>query len=179
MTKKKTKTGNAESLRATAPSRLLELFYPIYYSVGFAIANTLRCGELSRQQATILWLIHSEGVGGQGMRRKDIEKFLRDWFEITNSAISKALRALARPPHNFITLIEDPNSGREKQVHLTPKGAALVEKMMANGRVHCAWIADRLTDEDLAAGIRFMSSVSNFAAEWPGVEGLPKRPRRA
>lgn len=158
----------AEPLRATAPSRLLELFYPIYYKVGYAIANTLRSGSLTRQQAAILWLIHSEGTAGRSMRRKEVERLLRDWFEVTNSAISKALRALSRPPHELLTLAEDPNSGREKQIHLTPKGIRYVDVMMENGREHCAWIAARLSDEDLAAGIRFMASVSEIAREWPG-----------
>ncbi len=162
------KSRTSAELRRHAPERLLELFYPIYYSVGYAIANTLRSGVLTRQQAAILWLIHSEGVDGASMRRKDVERFLSDWFEVTNSAISKALRALARPPHELLRLVEDPNSGREKQIHLTAKGIAFVERMMHDGRLHCAWIAERLSDEDLANGIRFMSSVSALAREWPG-----------
>lgn len=162
------RNNKSTALREQAPSRLLELFYPIYYSVGYAIANTLRSGTLSRQQAAILWLIHSEGVGGRSMRRKDVERFLHDWFEVTNSAISKALRALAKPPHELLTLIEDPNSGREKQIHLTAKGMRFVATMMDNGRHHCNWIAERLSDEDLAAGIQFMASVSAIAKEWPG-----------
>lgn len=155
-------------LRREAPSRLLELFYPIYYSVGYAIANTLRSGTLTRQQAAILWLIHSEGVDGTSMRRKDVERFLSDWFEVTNSAISKALRALSRAPHELLQLVEDPNSGREKQIHLTRKGIAFVDRMMHDGRLHCDWIAERLSDEDLAHGIQFMASVSEIAREWPG-----------
>ena len=174
-------------LRTHAPGRLLELFYPIYYSVGYAIANTLRSGTLSRQQAAILWLIHSEGVDGTSMRRKDVERFLGDWFEVTNSAISKALRALAKPPHALLTLVEDPNSGREKQIVLTRKGIGFVERMMHDGRLHCAWIAERLSDEDLANGMKFMAAVSELAREWPGSldqavsraqRALPARPQR-
>lgn len=168
----------AAALREQAPSRLLELFYPIYYSVGYAIANTLRSGTLTRQQSAILWLIHSEGVDGRSMRRKDVERFLVDWFEVTNSAISKALRALAKPPHDLLTLVEDPNSGREKLILLTPKGIAFVATMMDNGREHCAWIAERLSDEDLANGIQFMASVSAIAKEWPGALPGLKRPSR-
>lgn len=162
------KQRSASALRRQAPERLLELFYPIYYSVGYAIANTLRSGTLTRQQAAILWLIHSEGEGGQQMRRKDVERFLVDWFEVTNSAISKALRALAKPPHELLHLVEDPHSGREKQILLTDKGVAFVERMMHDGRLHCGWIAERLSDEDLANGMKFMSAVSELAREWPG-----------
>lgn len=162
------KPRSASDLRREAPGRLLELFYPIYYSVGYAIANTLRSGTLTRQQAAILWLIHSEGEDGRRMRRKDVERFLGDWFEVTNSAISKALRALARAPHELLLLVEDPNSGREKQIHLTPKGIAFVARMMHDGRLHCGWIAERLSDEDLANGMKFMAAVSKLAREWPG-----------
>lgn len=170
----------ATDLRQQAPARLLELFYPIYYSVGYAIANTLRSGTLTRQQAAILWLIHSEGVDGTSMRRKDVERFLGDWFEVTNSAISKALRALSRAPHELLQLVEDPNSGREKQIHLTRKGIAFVERMMHDGRLHCDWIAARLSDEDLAHGIQFMASVSELAREWPGsLDKAVPRARRA
>src|SRR5579885_1731043 len=47
-------------------TRLVELFYPVHYTVGLAIEDIIRAGVLTRKQAAILWLIRSEG-GERGM----------------------------------------------------------------------------------------------------------------
>ena len=104
---------NKDLLRAESPADFLRLFYPFHYQVGSTIENTLRGDTLSHHQTIILWIIHSEGDGGNSMRRKDIETRIGTWFDITSSAISKALRSLARSELPFLVITEDPLSGRE------------------------------------------------------------------
>jgi len=61
------------------------------------------------------------------MRRKHIESHVRRWFEVTSAALSRSLRAMMHPPLELIEIIEDPISGREKLVALTPKGKAFLD----------------------------------------------------
>jgi hypothetical protein len=61
------------------------------------------------------------------MRRKDIESNVQRWFEATSAALSKSLRAMMRPPLELIEISEDPRSGREKLVALTPNGKAFLD----------------------------------------------------
>ena len=61
------------------------------------------------------------------MRRKDIESNVQRWFEVTSAALSKSLRAMMRPPLGLIEITEDPRSGREKLVALTPKGKGFLD----------------------------------------------------
>ena len=72
---------------------LLEMFYSVHYRGNMALEDEMR-GALTRKQAAILWLIRSEGGTAGGMRRKDIFRKLRDWFDISNPAVTKSLRRL-------------------------------------------------------------------------------------
>jgi DNA-binding MarR family transcriptional regulator len=135
---------------------LLEFFYPFHYKGGMALEDALRCGQLSRKQAAILWLIRSEGEQGKRMRRKDIERSIQTWFEVSSSAITKALRSMARPPLSLVQIIEDPQSAREKQVLLTPKGEHFLGTMVAEGQKFLQRILDDLTPEEVSSGIHFL-----------------------
>lgn len=143
----------------------LEFFYPIHYRVGMALEDTLRLGKLTRKQVTILWLIRSEGERGRRIQRKRIEHLLSSWFEISSSAITKALRAMAQPPMNLIHLTEDPHSGREKQVTLTPKGERFVRTMVEAGRQFIDDLARSFRPEELRQGINFLRRVSDITDE--------------
>ena len=134
----------------------LEFFYPIHYKLGMALEDALRSGQLTRKQVAILWLIRSEGENGRRMRRKDIEQLITTWFEVSSSAITKALRAMARPPLNLLQVIEDPRSGREKQVILTPKGEQFLLTMVGQGQKFLRGIVERLTLEENRNGIHFL-----------------------
>ena len=96
-------------------AELLELFYPVHYKGGMALEDAMRDGQLTRRQVAILWLIRSEGERGRRMARKEIERLLTTWFEISSSAITKALRSMARPPLSLLQVREDPQSGRENR----------------------------------------------------------------
>lgn len=152
----------AEASVPQAALRFLEYYYPIHYKAGIGVEDALRAGQLSRHQVAMLWLIHSEGEGGRQMNRKAIERSLETWFEISGAAITKALRAMALPPLELVRLIEDPKSGREKIVVLTPKGEAHMKKMIAGGEAYVQRIIDHMTDEEIVRGLHFFKRISEI-----------------
>jgi DNA-binding MarR family transcriptional regulator len=105
----------------------MEFFYPVHYEIGTMLEDVVRADVLSRQQAASLWLIRSQGEDGCRMARKEIEVNVRRWFEVTSGAVTRSLRAMMRPPLELIQMIEDPTSGRQKLVVLTPKGRAFLD----------------------------------------------------
>ncbi len=137
-------------------TELLELFYPIHYKGGLALEDVLRRGQLTRKQVAILWLIRSEGEDGRRMRRKDIEQVIQGWFEVSSSAITKALRSMARPPLGLVQVLEDPHSGREKQILLTLKGERFLSAMVAEGREFLQRIVEQLSEAEVRSGIQFL-----------------------
>lgn len=137
-------------------TELLELFYPVHYKGGLALEDVMRRGQLTRKQVAILWLMRSEGEGGRRMRRKDIEQIIQTWFEVSSSAITKSLRGMARPPLSLVQLVEDPRSGREKQVILTPKGERFLQAMVQAGREFLQGIIEQLSREEVRNGIQFL-----------------------
>jgi DNA-binding MarR family transcriptional regulator len=154
---------------------LLEFFYPFHYKGGMALEDALRCGQLSRKQVAILWLIRSEGEHGKRMRRKEIERSIQTWFEVSSSAITKALRSMARPPLSLVQIIEDPQSAREKQVLLTPKGERFLATMVAEGIKFQQQIVDQLTVEEVSFGIHFLqratAALENALSQSAGRDG--------
>ena len=146
----------------SAPARdFLDLFYPVHYKIGIGIEDALRGGgRLTRHQVAILWLIRSEGEEGRRMARKDIERSITRWFEIRNSAISKSLRSMAKPPLALLEIREHPTSGREREVLLTTRGLREIERMVAQGREFIQKMVDYLSVDEAAQGVHFLSRVS-------------------
>lgn len=143
-----------------AAREFLDLFYPVHYKIGIGIEDALRGGRLTRHQVAILWLIRSEGEGGTRMARKDIERSITRWFEIGNSAISKALRVLAKPPYELLAIVENPLSARERYVVLTPAGEQQIAWMVAQGHRFLQRMVNHLRDEESAQGVHFLTRVS-------------------
>ena len=137
-------------------AQLVELFYPVHYTVGLAIEDIIRAKVLTRKQAAILWLIRSEGREQKMMPRKQIERFVSEWFELSNSEISKALRAMARPPLELISIVESPNSGRERSIMLTPKGERFMRDAVASAIRFFDPVRDGVDRGSAKAGIRFL-----------------------
>lgn len=148
-----------------AALRFLELYYPIHYKAGIGVEDALRGGVLSRHQVAILWLIHSEGEGGDRMPRKRIERSLTSWFGISGAAVTKALRSMAKPPLGLVELIEDPASGREKTVFLTAKGKRHMRKMIGQGDAFVQLIVDHLTPEEIRTGLHFFRRIADIVDE--------------
>ena len=152
---------SSEALRRQAPELFLNLYYPFHYKVGFAVEDALRGDTLTQHQTVILWIIYSESEGGV-VRRKDVERRIGDWFDVTNSAISKALRSMARPELALVRITEDARSGREKVVALTAKGRAHVERMRSRAERLIADIVAELTPEEISSGLHFLERVSRI-----------------
>lgn len=150
--------------KKTLAVELLELFYPVHYKGGMALEDAMRGKQLTRKQVALLWLIRSEGEQGKRMARKEIERLLSTWFEVTSSAITKALRNMARPPLSLVQISEDPRSGREKQVLLTAKGERFLDAMLTQGQEFLQAIVEQLSEEEVRDGIRFLrKAVTIFA----------------
>lgn len=153
---------NENLVKKHAPHEFLELFFPIHYTIGMTVEDSMRNGALTRQQTIILWLIRSKGEGGSLMRRKDIESSMTYWFELTSSAISKALRSLAKEPLELVSIVEDPNSGREKIVELTEKGEKFLSQMVENAEGLIQVITDDLSEKEIQDGLHFFRRISEI-----------------
>lgn len=135
--------------RADAARHLLELLYRLHYVVGMKVQDTLRTSDgLDRHQTAVLWIIRSEGIDGRSISRKYVEKQLTSWYDISSSAISKAIRALASKEIGFLNITENPSSGREKLIELTPTGVNFMQKMTRNGSAMCEWYLDNMSQWD-------------------------------
>lgn len=162
----KRKRPSGLSVPDDAAHQFLELYYPIHYKAGIGVEDALRGSTLSRHQVAILWLIHSEGDGGLKMNRKAIAKSLGNWFEISGAAITKALRGMAQPPLALVRLEEDPQSGREKIVSLSPKGEAHLEDMISRGTAYVQLIVNELNDNQIVNGLDFFSRITEVVDDW-------------
>ncbi len=149
-----------------AAHQFLELYYPIHYKAGIGVEDALRGSELSRHQTLILWLIHSQGTDGRQMRRKDIVSALSNWFEISNAAITKALRGMSVAPLTLVQQSEDPESGREKLVTLTAKGEKHLDQMIVRGTAFVQLIVDGLNDDQIVNGIDFFQRITEVVDGW-------------
>ena len=147
-----TKRPESEDLAAD----LLNLFLPIHYRIGVGFEETLRCGQLSRKQVAILWLMRAEGGLEGSMRRKEIERLLASWFETSSSTITRSLAALARSPLKLVRVFEAPDSGREKRVVLTEKGEQFLSVMVAEGRVFTQRLLNVMPRAEIREMVRLM-----------------------
>jgi DNA-binding MarR family transcriptional regulator len=135
---------------------LMNLFLPIHYRIGVGFEETLRCGQLSRKQVAILWLMRAEGGPEGSMRRKDIERLLASWFETSSSTITRSLAALARPPLKLVRVVGDRDSGREKRVILTARGEQFLSRMTAEGRTFTQKLLDGMPQQEIHEMVRLM-----------------------
>ncbi len=119
---------------------MLDLFYPVHYAVGMKVEDTLRTSDvLDRHQVAILWIIRTVGKNGVSIPRKQLESVMTGWYDISSSALSKAIRSIAKPPLLLLKIEENPKTAREKTVSLTPAGRDFVQTMFRNGTAMCSW----------------------------------------
>ncbi|MEG3806666.1 MarR family winged helix-turn-helix transcriptional regulator [Aerococcus mictus] len=69
---------------------------------------------------------------------------------------------MAQPPLELVKLVEDPASGREKIVNLTPKGEAHMRRMIAQGTAYVQRIIDPMTDEEILNGLHFFERIGEI-----------------
>ena len=154
---KQSRSGQAgeTAARAASLADLLSFYYPIHYRIGMDLETVMGQGRISRKQAAILWLIHSRADSDGWVRRKVIEERLSTWFEVSNSSISNLLRELTRAPLELVQQVENPSSGREKLVRLTPQGEAFVDGMIDQSLDYLRQHMSHLSEDQLAWGIQF------------------------
>lgn len=145
---------------------LMGLFLPIHYRIGVGFEETLRCGQLSRKQVAILWLMRAEGGPEGSMRRKDIERLLASWFETSSSTITRSLAALARSPLKLVRVLGDRDSGREKRIVLTAKGEQFLSSMAGEGRAFTQKLLNGMPQNEIREMVRLMQkAVAVFEQE--------------
>jgi DNA-binding MarR family transcriptional regulator len=168
MAKMTVNQAKAPALRSNrrAAGELMEFFYPVHYEIGIALEDVVRADQLSRPQAASLWLIRSHGEDGCRMRRKDIEANLRRWFEITSAAVSRALRAMMKPPLQLIEISEDPRSGREKLVSLTHKGEAFLDSVATSATQVLADLIEDAPPEVVDSAILYFRHLTGAFNRW-------------
>lgn len=137
----------------------MDFFYQVHYRLGMTLEAAMCDGVVSRTQGAVLWLIASEVGADNRMLRKDVERCLREWYEISNSNVSRILRDLAGPPLNLLTQHESPHSGREKVVTLTPAGAAFVKDMRQRGVDYFKKALKHMSLEEMDKGSEFFTSM--------------------
>lgn len=160
---KRTRRDPAPALEARSEhlSDLLTFYYPMHYRIGMDLETVMGQGRVSRKQAAILWLIHSRADEEGWVRRKVIETRLSTWFEVSNSSISNLLRELTRVPLELVQQVENPSSGREKLVRLTPLGRRFVDGMIDQSVEYLRRHLGHLSEDQLAWGIQFFKLAFN------------------
>lgn len=146
--------------KASAPGMFLDYFYPIHYSIGMRIEESLRsCGKLDRHQTVIMWILRSESMrsGSDTISRKEVVRLMTDWYDITSSSVSKGLRGLAKEPLEFIEISEDPNSGREKLIRITEAGRSHCDAMIESACETIRQITDHMSIAENQMGIYMFS----------------------
>jgi DNA-binding MarR family transcriptional regulator len=156
----------------------MNLFLPVHYRIGVGFEETLRCGQLSRKQVAILWLMRAEGGPEGSMRRKDIERLLASWFETSSSTITRSLAALARTPLKLVRVVGDKDSGREKRVILTPKGEQFLSRMIIAGRTFTQKLLNDMPRQEVRGMVRLMQKAID-SLEYKEVEENSSTPRHA
>jgi|TARA_R110001599_G_scaffold334664_1_gene551059 DNA-binding MarR family transcriptional regulator len=129
-------------------------------------AGLMECGRLDRHQTVIMWILRSESQRRDVtvISRKDIVKMMTNWYDITSSSVSKALRALAKEPLSYITILEDPNSGREKLIEMTPAGKQHCDEMIASACDVIKRITANFSDDENKMGVyMFMRMDEEFS----------------
>jgi len=174
-----TKTRIRQIPAADVPSEFLDLFFPIHYTVGMRVEEAFCRGVLTRQQAIILWIIRSKGGEKKAMDRKTIEQDMVDWYEITSSAISKAIRSLAKAPLKLVTIVENPESGREKIVALTPKGERFVAQMYEDACAVIKIATDQMAGDEVDMGIHAFGRIRDIFASTPELSRSLQRAMKA
>ena len=165
--------GTAKQMRKHAAALFLDQYYPFHYEVGFTIERALRDPRLTQHQTVMLWIIHAT-VGDEGrMPRKAIDKQLKLWFDVTSSAVSKALRGLAKPPLSLLVIEENPESARAKYVSLTSEGRQMVAGMNERGVEIVRRIVDQMPEQDIERGLHFLRQVSAIVKSFPVENSLP------
>jgi DNA-binding MarR family transcriptional regulator len=68
---------------------------------------------------------------------------------------------MMRPPIEFIEITEDPNSGREKLVSLTPKGKAYLDSVAERATMVLADLIEDISPQLVASAISYLGQLTS------------------
>ena len=142
------------------PADLMTFFYPVHYQISTTLEDILGDGLLSRRQVVLLQLVRSEGSAGLPGRRKIIEQAMKHWFEMSTSSISKALRALLRPPLESVRVGEYASSGRGRVVELSTRGAEFLDRTTARAGDYFTAVVAKMDLLLLAQGAEYLRQLT-------------------
>lgn len=134
---------------------LLSYFYPVHYRLGMEMEAAMCQGRVDRKQSALLWFVHSRTADVGWVRRKEVEAELSSWFEISNPKMSRMIRGLTTKELPLLELAENPASGREKMLRLTPAGRVFVEGMIDAAVRFLQARLGHVPSDQLAWGLRF------------------------
>ena len=72
---------------------------------------------------------------------------------------------MTAPPLGLVRQDEDPNSGREKVVSLTPRGERHMAAMIERGTAYVQLIVDGLSDSKIINGIDFFERITAIVSD--------------
>lgn len=166
-----------DSTRGLLYNEFLDVFYQVHYRLGMNLEEAMCDSTVSRAQAAVLSLLASEIGEGGVIRRKEVERLLSEWFETSNSNVSKLLRDLTKAPTAFIEQKESPHSGREKVVSLTPQGLLFIKNMKNRGFEYFEEALAHMSIDEMERGAVFFKVLFSKPLPKRKTDTLP--PRRA
>jgi len=140
-------------------------FYPIHYRFGMEMEQAMSQGLVERKQSAVLWLIYARAGDTGWVRRRDIVSELSNWFEVSQSKVSRLLYSLTVPPLELLNLSEAPDSSREKVVRLTPGGERFVRGMVAQAVDHLTARLGHMSRDELEQGLAFLDKAFRPSGE--------------
>lgn len=149
----------------------MAFFYTVHYQLSTTLEDILSDGLLSRKQIVLLQLIHTESHDGLPVPRKVVEQEMKRWFEMSTSSISKALRALARPPLELVHISEDPASARERLVEISPRGAEFLRRTTARAGDYFATVVKDMRPDLLAHAVAYFDELTRAYQRTPRPSG--------
>lgn len=153
-------------------SQLFNYFYLIHFQLNMAIEDVMR-GPLSRKEAALLLLLHSEGdKNGCLPRRLVVERFA-DWFEATSSNVTKIISRLSSEEVDLLQVSNEVGSARDKQISLTTNGKKCLKQMLKRGAAHTELLLQGIPEKDIQLGLEFFSKASNFTNTIMPLKKLP------
>ena len=98
------------------------------------------------------------------INRKEVVRLMTNWYDVTSSSVSKALRALSKEPLEYIHIHEHPSSGREKVIELTDAGRKHCDEMIESACEVIRRLTDNFTEDENKMGVyMFMRMEKEFS----------------
>ena len=142
-------------------SELFNYFYLIHFQLNMAIEDVMR-GSLSRKEAALMLLLHSEGGKTACLPRRIVVERFSNWFEATSSNVTKIISRLSSDEIDLVKVSNEKGSARDKQISLTSNGKRTLRAMLKRGAAQTQVLMQGIPAEDIKLGLEFFSKASSF-----------------